>query len=168
MPSLTEQQKKAVTASARRILVSAGAGSGKTHVLVERYIERLKRDTKLGVQNLVAVTFTRKAANEMRIRLKARMRELVEYTDGEERWAKFVSEVDGAKIGTIHSLCESIIKTFPLAAGVDPQLEVMDELAQARLIGESIDQAFRDVISQLTSEHEFLQEFDLNQIRGWL
>jgi ATP-dependent helicase/nuclease subunit A len=170
MPGLTEQQLVAATSHATQILVSAGAGSGKTHVLVERYIERLKRDPNLAVSQLVAVTFTRKAANEMRIRLKTRLRGLLEQCpeDECERWSKCLAEIDGAKIGTIHSLCESIIKAFPLDAGVDPQLEVLDDLGQAELLQASIDQAFREVIAQQTPEHELLVEFDLSQIRQWI
>jgi len=170
MPGLTEQQLIAATSRATRILVSAGAGSGKTHVLVERYIERLKRDANLSVNQLVAVTFTRKAANEMRIRLKTRLRNLLEQCaeDERERWSTCLAEIDGAKIGTIHSLCESIIKAFPLDAGVDPQLEVLDDLGQAELLQASIDQAFRQVIAQQLPENELLLEFDLQQIRQWL
>lgn len=170
MPGLTEQQLVAATSHATRILVSAGAGSGKTHVLVERYIERLKRDPNLAVSQLVAVTFTRKAANEMRIRLKTRLRGLLEHCpeDERDRWCKCLAEIDGAKIGTIHSLCESIIKAFPLDAGVDPQLEVLDDLGQAELLQASIDQAFRQVIAQRLPEHELLVEFDLQQIRQWI
>jgi len=170
MPGLTEQQLQAATSHASRILVSAGAGSGKTHVLVERYIERLKRDVNLSIGQLVAVTFTRKAANEMRIRLKTRLRDLLEHCQDEERerWSKCLAEIDGAKIGTIHSLCESIIKAFPLDAGVDPQLEVLDDLGQAELLQTSIDQTFREVIAQHLPEHELLLDFDLQQIRQWL
>lgn len=170
MAGLTEQQQAAVLSTASRILVSAGAGSGKTHVLVERYIERLRRDTELGVNGLIAVTFTRKAANEMRIRLKKRMYDLMQETVGveQERWTRCWTEIDGARIGTIHSLCENIIKTFPLDAGVDPQLEILDDLAQARLLAESINQAFREIIDRQLPEHQLLLEFDMNQIRGWL
>ncbi|HEY9775559.1 MAG TPA: UvrD-helicase domain-containing protein [Planktothrix sp.] len=170
MPGLTEQQQLASTKQAHRILVSAGAGSGKTHVLVERYIEKLRLDPELSIGQLIAVTFTRKAASEMRIRLKIRLRELYEQScDAErERWSRCVSEIDGARIGTIHSLCESIIRTFPLDAEVDPQLDVLDDLAQARLIEESIDQAFREAISEQSPEHELLLEFDLPQIRRWI
>jgi ATP-dependent exoDNAse (exonuclease V) beta subunit len=170
MAGLTEQQQQAVVSEAGRILVSAGAGSGKTHVLVERYIERLKRDAKLKINNFVAVTFTRKAANEMRIRLKKRIRELYDRSGGDERrrWSVCLADVDGAKIGTIHSLCEMIIKTFPLDAGVDPKLEVLDDLGQARLLEESINAAFREVIEAQSEEHELLLEFDMLQIRSWL
>ena len=106
----------------------------------------------------------------MRIRLKKRLRQLLENSHGEqkERWATCLAEIDGAKIGTIHSLCETIIKTFPLDAGVDPQLEVLDDLAQAKMLNESIDQVFREVIAGQTAEHELLLEFDMQQIRQWL
>lgn len=170
MPMLTHQQERAVQSQAGRILVSAGAGSGKTHVLVERYVERLRHNPELNVQNLIAVTFTRKAANEMRLRLKARFRSLMEAAsaDERERWSKCASEVDGARIGTIHSLCEAIIRAFPLAAGVDPQLEVLDELEAAKLIEESIDVAFRSVVDSSNNERDLLLHFDIVSVRHWL
>ena len=65
-------------------------------------------------------------------------------------------------------MCESIIRTFPLDAEVDPQLDVLDDSDQARLIDESVDQAFREAISEQTPEHELLLEFDLPQIRRWI
>ncbi|MBP6746572.1 UvrD-helicase domain-containing protein, partial [bacterium] len=69
---LTEQQQQAVDLVDQNVLVSAGAGSGKTHVLVERYVEILRRYPDCTLSNIIAVTFTRKAAAEMRSRLKAR------------------------------------------------------------------------------------------------
>ena len=73
---LTSAQLLAVNSIEDNVLVSAGAGSGKTMVLVERIIENLRRTPELKVSNLVAVTFTRKAADEMRLRLKTRIKGL--------------------------------------------------------------------------------------------
>ena len=129
---LTEQQQQAVDLVDRNVLVSAGAGSGKTHVLVERYVEILRRYPDCTLSNIIAVTFTRKAAAEMRSRLKARFLTLSqEEADG--RWLNCLAEVDGARIGTIHSLCESILKSHPADCGIDPQFEVLDELTQNEL-----------------------------------
>ncbi|MBZ0185206.1 MAG: UvrD-helicase domain-containing protein, partial [Candidatus Obscuribacterales bacterium] len=74
MPGLTPQQEEAVLSIDQNVLVSAGAGSGKTHVLVERYLELLRLKSELTVDSIIAVTFTRKAAGEMRTRLKARFK----------------------------------------------------------------------------------------------
>ncbi|HEY9785725.1 MAG TPA: UvrD-helicase domain-containing protein [Candidatus Obscuribacterales bacterium] len=170
MTKLTEQQTAAVTSTNLNVLVSAGAGSGKTHVLVERYVRILEDDPKLTVANLVAVTFTRKAASEMRTRLKSRFQDLFEKANGDEksRWLSCLSGIDGAKIGTIHSLCESIIRAFPVEAGVDPQFEVLDDIERTELIKLSIDQALREVILEQSQEHELLLAFNLDDVRKWL
>ncbi len=166
MSSLTEQQQKAVETIDKHVLVCAGAGSGKTHVLIERFIEILKKNENVSVAHLVAVTFTRKAAVEMRNRLKAKFKQLVdEDSDNAERWQSCLGEVDGARIGTIHSLCEFIIKSFPVEADIDPQFEVLDDLAQAELLSESIDHAFREVIAGAATEQKLFQDFDLDIIR---
>lgn len=177
MTTLTLQQQEAITSIDSDVLVCAGAGSGKTHVLVERYIEVLRNNPSLSVSNLVAVTFTRKAANEMRTRLKARFQELSDGAEqldfspsglGGERWAKCLCEIDSARIGTIHSLCESILKAFPSEAGIDPQFEVLDDLSQSELLGKAIDQALRDIIEAGGDEHEILIDYQLDDIRRWL
>src|SRR5262249_24055318 len=122
------------------------------------------------VANLVAVTFTRKAASEMRTRLKARFQELYLTSTGErkERWSGCLAEIDGARIGTIHSLCESILKAFPVEAGIDPQFEVLDDLARAEMFDEAIEQAFREAMQTQSPAHEFLVEYDIAKIRQWL
>ncbi|MFA6556448.1 MAG: UvrD-helicase domain-containing protein [Candidatus Obscuribacterales bacterium] len=169
---LTEQQQQAVDLVDRNVLVSAGAGSGKTHVLVERYVEILRRYPDCTLANIIAVTFTRKAAAEMRSRLKARFLALSqEELDG--RWLDCLAEVDGARIGTIHSLCESILKSHPADCGIDPQFEVLDELTQNELLQDSIDQALKVVIELYGAsvspgdgcEHDVLQEFSIDEIK---
>lgn len=168
--TLTEQQKHAVETIEKNVLVSAGAGSGKTHVLVERYIEILRNDSELSVDNLIAVTFTRKAAGEMRTRLKSRFQELVNANRDKKnnRWITCLAEVDRARIGTIHSLCETILKAFPAEAGIDPDFEVLNELEHAELLSKSIDQAFREVIGEQSEEQKLLLQFNIDDVRRWL
>lgn len=166
--TLTEQQKLAVETTDKNVLVSAGAGSGKTHVLVERFIEILRHDPELSVDKLIAVTFTRKAAGEMRTRLKTRFQELVKSNTGGNRWITCLSEVDRARIGTIHSLCETILKAFPAEAGIDPDFKVLNELEHAELLSVSIDQAFREVIGEQSDEQKLLLQFNIDDVRRWL
>src|SRR6185437_1027646 len=128
MPKLTDDQLKAVESIDHHVLVSAGAGCGKTLVLVERYLEVLHKNADATVNDIIAVTFTHKAAAEMPTRLKSRLRELAAEAGsrppvhrsaggsptGEEacphdRWSRLLADVDRARIGTIHSLCESIL-----------------------------------------------------------
>ncbi|CAN5332819.1 hypothetical protein BH10CYA1_BH10CYA1_15530 [soil metagenome] len=170
MASLTEQQQRAVTSIDRNVLVSAGAGSGKTHVLVERYIELLRCNPEMSVSNIVAVTYTRKAAAEMRTRLKAKIAQLQITTDLEERarWNQCYTEIDGARIVTIHSLCESILKAFPVDAAIDPQFEIVDDVGQSQLLRNAIDHAFREVIDDNAEEIELLLQQNIEDLRYWM
>ncbi len=170
MPSLTEQQRKAVQTIDHNVLVSAGAGSGKTMVLVERYIEVLRRHADASISDLVAVTFTRKAAEEMRSRLKIRLKEIVDAARGKEkeRWSTILGDVDHARIGTIHSLCDSILKAFPADAGVDPQFELLDDLSRAELLARSIDEVLSEIILAPCAEHELLLDYPIELIKNWI
>lgn len=143
---LTAQQQLAVDLVDQNVLVSAGAGSGKTHVLVERYVEILRRYPECSLSNIIAVTFTRKAAAEMRSRLKARFLTLSQEEEG-GRWLDILAEVDSARIGTIHSLCEAILKSHPADCGIDPQFELIDDLTQKDMLGECVDEALKQVIA---------------------
>ncbi|MDX2108244.1 MAG: UvrD-helicase domain-containing protein [Candidatus Melainabacteria bacterium] len=171
---LTEQQAHAAYSIDKNMLVSAGAGSGKTHVLVERYVEILKQNSDLGLNNLIAVTFTRKAAAEMKSRLKLKFKKLAE-TEKENgdlenalRWSKFLGEIDSARIGTIHSLCESILKTFASDAKLDPQFEIFDDVERADLILESIDRAFQMASEKQLPEAQLLVDLNFEEVRSLL
>ncbi len=170
MTSLTEEQKLAIETVDFNVLVSAGAGSGKTHVLVERYLEVLKRNDDLTVTNLVAVTFTTKAANEMRCRLKARMQELVQASSGaaRQRWSQALAAVDGARIGTIHGLCESILKSFPTEANIDPHFEVLSELERAELLDLCLEQALHEAAASEGEDSAVLLTYPIDEIKSWL
>ncbi len=170
MTGLTDEQRLAVESIDRNVLVSAGAGSGKTHVLVERYIEILRRQPELMVSNLVAVTYTTKAANEMRSRLKARIQELFAASSGEQRtrWMECLAAVDGARIGTIHSLCESVLRAFPVEAAIDPRFEVLSDLERAELLNESFELAIHEVVPDQSEPYELLLSFPVEQIRTWV
>jgi ATP-dependent helicase/nuclease subunit A len=166
MSSLTEQQRRAVELIDHNMLVSAGAGSGKTHVLVERYLNILRCKPDLRVSNIIAVTYTKKAAQEMRTRLKAGMQRLMETAEIEEerqRWAMHRTEVDAARIGTIHSLCESVLKAFPAEARIDPKCEVLDDIESAEIIDECINTALLESVNDSTDALIF--NYQVEEIR---
>ncbi len=166
--TLTEQQKVAVVNVQKNVLVAAGAGSGKTHVLVERYVELLRTYPEVSVDMIVAVTFTRKAAGEMRNRLKLKFKELADSEpENSDRWQTCLADIDTAKIGTIHSLCESILKAFPAEASIDPQFEVVDEVSQTELIDESVTRAFQQAVEEGGEEAVLLIEMNIDEVRRW-
>ncbi|MFQ5340294.1 MAG: UvrD-helicase domain-containing protein [Anaerolineae bacterium] len=140
--TFTDAQHRAVTTHGADIAVTAGAGSGKTRALVGRYV-RLMEDG-LSPRSVVAITFTEKAAREMRTRIRRLIQQwLTERLAGTERsrWETVYAELDAAPIGTIHSLCATILRTHPAEAGVDPAFEVLDEGVAATLRAQAVESA---------------------------
>ncbi len=128
------QQQAAIDARGSTF-VSAGAGTGKTSVLVERFAKAVVSDG-LDVDSLLVITYTDRAAGELRARIRARMLEL-------ER-PDLARELDGAWISTIHGFCRRLLTAYPLAAGVDPRFRVLDE-SQARVLqGEAFNVALEE------------------------
>jgi ATP-dependent helicase/nuclease subunit A len=119
----SEEQVAAIDAPGV-VFVSAGAGTGKTTVLVERFVKAVC-DRGLGVDSLLVITYTERAAGELRSRIRARLEEL-----GRDDLAR---ELDGAWISTIHGFCHRLLKSHPFAAGIDPRFRVLDE-SQARVL----------------------------------
>ena len=136
-------QEKAVTVSARAIAVTAGAGSGKTLSLVGRYLHLLEQGYPL--RSILAITFTEKAAREMRSRIRDSLSRIS--TDSSpiqpsrEAFSLHPSNLDSARIGTIHGLCAEILRAHPAEAGLDPAFEVLEEGLSAALQAEAIDAA---------------------------
>ncbi|MEJ2736716.1 MAG: UvrD-helicase domain-containing protein, partial [Anaerolineae bacterium] len=123
------EQAPAVREGGRDVVVTAGAGTGKTRTLVARYLSLVAEG--LPLRSIVAITFTRKAAREMRNRVRDEIRVYLERPDLSDaerrRWQGLYAGLDAARIGTIHSLCSEILRAHPAEAGLDPRFEVLDE-----------------------------------------
>src|SRR4051794_36723650 len=137
MKELTPQQQRAVDRRDGPLFVHAGAGSGKTSVLVERFV-RAARDDEAGVDGVLAITFTDKAAAEMKLRIRNRFAEL-----GDRELAR---ETERAWVSTIHGFCSRVLRAHPLAAGIDPEYRVLDEGEAARLALQASEQAMEDFL----------------------
>jgi ATP-dependent helicase/nuclease subunit A len=130
---LTGGQKDAALERKRDVVVTAGAGSGKTRTLVARYASLLAEG--LTPRRVVAITFTEKAAREMRSRVRDALVELIaqaETDDERKTWLDLNAQMDAARIGTIHSLCAEILRNHPAEAGIDPRFDVLDEGCRRR------------------------------------
>ncbi|MFQ5594948.1 MAG: UvrD-helicase domain-containing protein [Anaerolineae bacterium] len=140
--TFTDDQHLAVTTHGADIAVTAGAGSGKTRALVGRYVRLL--EDGLPPRSVVAITFTEKAAREMRTRIRRLIQQWLTEKPAEierSRWETIYTELDAAPIGTIHSLCATILRTHPAEAGVDPAFDVVDEGVAAALRAQAVESA---------------------------
>jgi ATP-dependent helicase/nuclease subunit A len=127
--------------------VTAGPGSGKTFVLVERYLEILRKK-KVSVDNIVAITFTNRAANEMRQRVRRKIDALLSTTSGNQRqtWLRHKRALEGAVITTIHGFCSRLLHEFPVEANIDPQFLLLDEHQAAMLLEAVVEESLADAI----------------------
>ncbi|MDI3257847.1 MAG: UvrD-helicase domain-containing protein [Kyrpidia sp.] len=157
----TEDQWRAITALSSDVAVTAGAGSGKTWVLTERYAAMLRgRPVVLPPEGhreppaakpcrpgeIVAITFTEAAAADMRRKIRTRLHQLIEA--GETRLLPHAEELENAPISTIHSYCASVIRRYPFEAGVDPDFAVLDEAEARRLLLEAVEEGVSDALRQ--------------------
>ncbi len=140
---LTEEQLRVVEAREPRVFVAAGAGTGKTSLLVARYLRALLHDG-LGTEQLPTVTFTRKAAAEMKSRIRAG---LLEADRSDLAWS-----LDSAPMGTIHGLCASLLRAHPLQAGVDPSFVVADAVQASILQAEALDLGWERLVQEADEE----------------
>ena len=145
---LLPEQSAAAYEIDKHISVTAGPGSGKTFVLVQRYLHILRKH-KLNIDQIVAITFTNRAANEMRERLREDLTQILAKESGKERarWLGYKRTLDGAVITTIHGFCARLLREFPVEAGVDPQFLLLDEHRAAMLLESVVEEVLSKYIS---------------------
>ena len=127
---------------AENVVLEASAGTGKTRVLVERYVNLLRAG--IDPENILAITFTRKAAAEMRQRIIERLKEAGRLSQADAaRWRDLRDRLGDIAISTIDAFCLSLLREFPLEADVDPAFDLAADTDVPRLISDSLDQALR-------------------------
>ncbi len=134
---LNDEQLAAVEATGT-VFVSAGAGTGKTSVLVERYV-RAVCERGLDIESILVITYTRKAAGELRSRIRAAL-----IQRGRHDLAR---ELDAAWISTIHGFCNRLLKAHPFAVGLDPRFRELEDSGAAVLRGEAFERALAEFCS---------------------
>jgi ATP-dependent helicase/nuclease subunit A len=124
------------------VALEASAGTGKTRVLVDRYVNLLHAG--VDPANILAITFTRKAAAEMRGRILATLRSAAERGEiPATRWRELRDRTGDINISTIDAFCLSLLREFPLEADLDPGFSMADDMEVPRLIDETLDRALR-------------------------
>ncbi|HEV3047624.1 MAG TPA: UvrD-helicase domain-containing protein [Solirubrobacteraceae bacterium] len=157
---LTDEQAEAVRRRSEPLLLSAAAGSGKTSVLVERFVAGIREDG-LAPAQILAITFTERAAGELRARVRARLLEL-----GDREAAR---DTEAAFIGTFHGFCARLLRGHALAAGLDPEFTILDEGVAARLREHAFAAALREFLADEREEAvELLAGYGVDRVRGML
>ncbi len=140
--SRDEDARQLAVDPSRNVALEASAGTGKTRVLVARYVGLLAAGVE--PRHILAITFTRKAAAEMRQRILDELNR--RYAAGHftrERWRAIRDRLSDIAISTIDAFCLALLREFPLEADVDPGFELADETETPRLIDLALDRALR-------------------------
>ena len=163
--AFTPEQASAITTHDRDVVVVAGAGSGKTFVLVERYLALLDANPDMPLNAIAAITFTEKAAGEMKSRARDGITKRLLAASTPEAswlWSARLAAMDSARIGTIHSLCATILRANAADVGIDPAFTVLDEIAARLLTRTAVDAALRDSDEAVTA---LLSVYDGTRVR---
>lgn len=152
-PKYTPEQAEAITKRGVSIALDAGAGCGKTFVLTERYLAHLPPgevvDILQRLDEVVAITFTNAAAREMRERIRhkcfARMEGAATPDEG-DYWLRLIRVLDAARISTIDSFCQTLVRQAAPRLGIDPTFEVLDAAAAPVLLSEVADDVLRGAL----------------------
>jgi ATP-dependent helicase/nuclease subunit A len=128
------QRDVAVRERGRNVLIDAGAGTGKTTIVVDRLIEMVAPTTgapAIPIRRLAAITFTRKAAGELRLRTRERLLEALAEpalaTERERQLRDALADLDTAHVGTIHSFADRLLRLRPVEAELSPAYEVVED-----------------------------------------
>ena len=152
MPELTDLEARDRIANDldATLIVEAAAGTGKTTALVGRIV-RIIAEGKADVGGIVAVTFTEKAAGELKLRLRERLDSARlaagANEDARARLDLALTQLEEAHVGTIHAFCADLLRERPVEAGVDPLFEVLTEPASARLFDEAFGRWLQEMLS---------------------
>jgi ATP-dependent exoDNAse (exonuclease V) beta subunit len=160
----TVEQRAAIEATDAEVLVEAGAGTGKTGVMVDRYC-RLVCEQGISPDAVLAFTFTDKAAAELRQRIRAEIERRAEA--GSERVRELLPGLGGAWVTTIHGFCNRLLSAHPVAVGIDPRFRVLDAPETERAAGEAFDEALEAFLAGGDRSREnTVAAFDIGGLRG--
>jgi ATP-dependent helicase/nuclease subunit A len=160
----TPEQDAAIAAAGHDVLLEAGAGTGKTGTMVDRYC-RLACDKSVPGDAILAFTFTDKAAAELRQRIRAELSRRA--VGGDERARALLAGIGGAWVTTIHGFCNRLLAGHPVAAGVDPGFRVLDAPEAERAAREAFDDALEEFLATgEEAREETLATFEIDGLRA--
>ncbi|QDU09597.1 UvrD-helicase domain-containing protein [Gimesia aquarii] len=150
-PKYTDQQAAAINRRDVSIALSAGAGCGKTFVLTQRFLKLIEPGTPSDrLNHIVAITFTERAAREMRDRIRETCLEQLRNCPVEEvaHWQAVIRGLDSARISTIHSFCTSILRTHAVSANLDPHFGLLEQGTSDAFLRKVVREAVHELLKQ--------------------
>jgi len=161
----TPEQRQVIETLDRALAVEAGAGTGKTRVLVERFIHLLEQHPDWELESIIAITFTRKAAREMRTRVRQAIQAKAEMHPGDLAWQERLRSLDQLQISTIHGLCSRILRENAIEVGIDPQFIVLDEQDADLLKEEAVRQTLVKLVDEDDPGLELLESHQVGELQ---
>lgn len=161
----TPEQALAINTIKSNVSLLAGAGSGKTYVLMKRFVQILRADLSVNPTNIVAITFTRKAADEINGRVRQAVSECVEQAQNDLerlRWQEHLQKVESAPISTIHSLCSRILRDNPVETQLDPEFTILEDFEAQDFFKETLQQYLRKNIKENAALRRLVQTYGVN------
>lgn len=156
-----ENQRLAVFTSDKDILVSAGAGCGKTFVMIERIAENII-NKKVSVDELLVVTYTNAAASEMRIKLNTKINELLQDSsldEADKSYLRLQADLIGqSDICTLHKFCQNIIKKYAYTLDIDPSFTICEDSEANLLRNSAINEVFSELIAENNADFALLAD----------
>lgn len=151
--NFTDEQSAAIESTGRSVCVDAGAGSGKTRVLIQHIVRLLDEGAEL--DEIAAITFTKKATAEMRDRLRSEFRKQAAQSAhdpaAQTRWRERERLIDTARVYTIDAFCSGLLRTNALSIGMDPDFTVLTDAEAAELRADTAERAYAELVK---AEHE--------------
>ena len=153
----TDDQQKIIDADVSNMLVSAGAGCGKSSVLTARIIKRIK-EGNLSIKNLIVLSFTNASANDIRKKIKDALKS--ELKDN-ERLRDEYDYVEQSNISTFDSLCHNLFKKYSYKLGLKSDINILDSTQNAFIL----DSIIRNVCDKYYDNLDFIKLLDITTIR---
>lgn len=145
LPEDHEMRNRAATDFDTTLLVEAAAGTGKTTLLVSRILN-IVRSGRARFSDIAAITFTEKAAGDLKVRLREEIEKQLRQGAAPEL-ARGLADLESMPVSTIHSFCAELVRERPVEAGVEPNFSVADELAAGLLLEESWEEWLAEALS---------------------
>jgi ATP-dependent helicase/nuclease subunit A len=169
-PVLTDEQRRPLEIRGASVALSSGAGCGKTTVLTARFLGALDGGSR-PLRSLVALTFTEKAASELRKRVRDECHRRLAASDGDDAvfWRSVLRGLAAAPIGTFHEFCAGLLRRNALRAGLDPEFTVLDEAIAESLLDDALARCLRRWLAEQAPDLiELAVDYGLRPVRDAL